>query len=416
MGLVGMGRAFNLRFMPNGPLRTNCYHRPMPHVGFFGGGGNMSYTENISIQNGPTGFWGFMTGLAQGLFGGGMFGCGMGGGLFGLLNAKQAATPQGTGQAQGEDAHLKNLKQAYGKKYEIVSHPDKKGIYQAFPKDGGKPIEGTYQELCDKLAEENEEPTVKTKKEPEKTEAQLKEEKAKEQGLELKDKDAGQDDKDTGSRVGGEDEGSRTRGSGTGVTRHGGTRINMNGWYNHNGDKDQNVKNIDPKTVEKEAAKTGQSAARHIVTHQILTTKIYGGLNKSQIDQLTAEVIKHNPSVFNSDGSFKKDANGNVAMNKFDVPTMDWMKKNISGVSAHANADAYNNKTHDANQMSRVNYRETFATKKYNIYYNEATKRHCVYNPTKNTYRNLPADVKQVNSDGTYFDTKGEKHNLREIL
>ena len=189
MSLVGMGRAFNLRFMPNGPLRTNCYHRPMPHIGFFGGGGgNMSYTENINIQNGPTGFWGFMTGLTQGLFGGGMFGCGMGGGLFGLLNS-QKATPQGTDQAQGgEDKHLKNLQQAYGKKYEIVSHPDKKGIYQAFPKGGGKPIEGTYDDLCTKLAEEGDEtPTVAPKKKPEKTEAQLKEEKAKEHGLELKD-------------------------------------------------------------------------------------------------------------------------------------------------------------------------------------------------------------------------------------
>ena len=185
MSLVGMGRAFNLRFMPNGPLRTNCYHRPMPHVGLFGGGGNFSYTENVNIQNGPSGFWGFMTGLTQGLFGGGMFG----GGIFGLLNSRQAATPQGPSQTQGEDAHLKNLTDFYGKSYIIKSHPDKDGIYQAVPKDGGKPIEGTYDELMNKLAEDKETQTVdpSKKKESEKTEAQLKEEKAKEKGLELKD-------------------------------------------------------------------------------------------------------------------------------------------------------------------------------------------------------------------------------------
>ena len=189
MSLVGLGRAFNLKYRPNGPLRLNCYHRPMPHVGLFGGGGNFSYTENVNIQNGPSGFWGFMTGLTQGLFGGGMFGMGMGGGIFGLLNSRQAATPQGPSQTQGEDAHLKNLTEFYGKSFIIKSHPDKKGIYQAVPKDGGKPIEGTYDELMNKLAEDKETQTVdpSKKKESEKTEAQLKEEKAKEKGLELKD-------------------------------------------------------------------------------------------------------------------------------------------------------------------------------------------------------------------------------------
>ena len=323
MGLVGMGRAFNLRFMPNGPLRTNCYHRPMPHVGFFGGGGNMSYTENISIQNGPTGFWGFMTGLTQGLFGSGMFGMGMGGGLFGLLNAKQAATPQGTGQAQGEDAHLKNLKQACGKKYEIVSHPDKKGIYQAFPKDGGKPIEGTYQELCDKLAEENEEPTVKTKKEPEKTEAQLKEEKAKEQGLELKDKDAGQDDKDTGSRVGGEDEGSRTRGSRTGVTEHGSGRHGVKvpeGWYRAPKGGDGQA------MIENQSLRTGMSARQ--VTDIILNNKV-NYLSPADRNKLAAEVEKYNPSIF-KDGKVKEGAD----LNKLDIPSIDYIKKNYVGSSS----------------------------------------------------------------------------------
>ena len=171
-------------------------------------GGNVSITENINIKNGPSGFWGFMTGLSQGLFGGGM-GCGMGmGSIFGcpsmpmmgmgmpmigspyaMLNG--TVTPQGaTSQSSsGEDAHLKNLTEFYGKSFIIKSHPDKKGIYQAVPKDGGKPIEGTYDELMNKLAEDKETQTVdpSKKKESEKTEAQLKEEKAKEKGLELKD-------------------------------------------------------------------------------------------------------------------------------------------------------------------------------------------------------------------------------------
>ena len=170
------------------------------HFGFRGGGGffgpprgGVSITENVTIKNGPSGFWGFMTGLTQGLFGGGMgCGMGMGGSIFGgmqmmgmgmpmmgygmspyaMLNG--AVTPQGPGQAQvGEDKHLKNLQQAYGKNYEITSHPDKKGIYQAFPKDGTKPIEGTYDELCTKLAEEKETPTVQQHQETETEEQKL---------------------------------------------------------------------------------------------------------------------------------------------------------------------------------------------------------------------------------------------------
>lgn len=155
MGLVGMGRAFNLRFMPNGPLRTNCYHRPMPHVGIFGGGGNFSYTENINIQQGPTGFWGFMSGLCQGLFGGGMFGmggglfgCGMGGGLFGMLNARQA-TPQGAGGQKNPD--LDNLNAFFGSKGYII-RMEKDGTYTA-AKDGKIVASGSYDDVKTKLSD-----------------------------------------------------------------------------------------------------------------------------------------------------------------------------------------------------------------------------------------------------------------------
>ena len=178
MGIVGWGRAFNLRFMPNGPLRTNCYHRPMPRMGIFGGG-HMSITENINIQQGPSGFWGFMTGLTQGLFGGGIFGMGMGGGLFGMggfspfgfLNSNP--TIQGAQQPQvSEDKSLKNLIQVYGSDYEIVSHPKKEGFYQAHSKKGGELIEGDYDTVMKKLAEIKEE--AKVAPQIEKSDAELK--------------------------------------------------------------------------------------------------------------------------------------------------------------------------------------------------------------------------------------------------
>lgn len=173
MSLVGLGRAFNLRYRPNGPLRFNCYQRQMPTVF---GGGNYSYTENINIQQGPSGFWGFMSGLTQGYFGmsallgGGLFGGG--GGLFGILNSKQQGATDPT--AAGEDNHLKNLTDFYGKNFIIKSHPDKKGIYQAVPKEGGKPIEGTYDELMEKLASQEPEKTKENKEAGGKSDAELK--------------------------------------------------------------------------------------------------------------------------------------------------------------------------------------------------------------------------------------------------
>ena len=155
MSLVGMGRAFNLRFMPNGPLRTNCYHRPMPQIGMFGGG-NYSYTENVNIQNGPSGFWGFMTGLTQGLFGGGMFGMGMGGGIFGLLNSRQATVSQGTGDQKNQD--LDNLNAFFGGKGYVIRQ-EKDGTYTA-AKDGKIVASGKYDDVKAKLSELADETTT----------------------------------------------------------------------------------------------------------------------------------------------------------------------------------------------------------------------------------------------------------------
>lgn len=104
---------------------------PMP------AGRNVSITQNINIKNGPSGFWGFMGGLTQGLFGGGnMGGCSifsnmgmpsfnnfgmMGnigmmspfGNIFGVLN--NATTQQAKPQGDDTDASIANMKTLYGK-------------------------------------------------------------------------------------------------------------------------------------------------------------------------------------------------------------------------------------------------------------------------------------------------------------
>ena len=307
MSLVGMGRAFNLRFMPNGPLRTNCYHRPMPQIGMFGGG-NYSYTENVNIQNGPSGFWGFMTGLTQGLFGGGMFGMGMGGGIFGLLNSRQAATPQGTAQqTSGEDAHLKNLTDFYGKSYIIKSHPDKAGIYQAVPKDGGKPIEGTYDELMEKLASGGSEPTVAPTAAP--SEAPTAAPTAAPSEAPTAAPTAAPTESPTVSPT----DGPRSRAGVSGGSRS----ASPAGWYRASNDKSSAVNNTHNPDG------TGKTAQQ--ITSAVLSTKLKGVLNAQQQKELCNIIIQKNPSVFDSSGKPK----ANADYTKLDVPTMPWIENHF---------------------------------------------------------------------------------------
>ena len=179
MGQVGWGRAFNLRFMPRTAPRMHVdsfWHRP-----YLPRGGSLFINETTNVQIGPSGFWGFLTGAAQGFFGGGMFGMNNMWNMqtsaytnpLAMLNA--GAYPQGTTQAQtGEDKSLKNLIQVYGSDYEIVSHPKKEGFYQAHSKKGGELIEGDYDTVMKKLAEIKEEAKVekapKVEKVPKNTE------------------------------------------------------------------------------------------------------------------------------------------------------------------------------------------------------------------------------------------------------
>ena len=136
-------------------------------------GGNVSITENINIKNGPSGFWGFMTGLSQGLFGGGMgYGMGMGGSIFGcpsmpmlgmpmlgmgsypMLNG--AVTSQGTGDQKNQD--LDNLNAFFGGKGYVIRQ-EKDGTYTA-AKDGKIVASGKYDDVKAKLSELADETTT----------------------------------------------------------------------------------------------------------------------------------------------------------------------------------------------------------------------------------------------------------------
>ena len=77
MGMYGAGKAWHLSFRPQNLCQQQV--RRMPPLPM---GGSYSEVTNVTIKNGPQGFWGFMSGLFSGLgFGGGM----PMGGLFGGL-------------------------------------------------------------------------------------------------------------------------------------------------------------------------------------------------------------------------------------------------------------------------------------------------------------------------------------------
>ena len=157
MGIYGMGKAFNLRYANSGQFRPRqvSFGRPQPMV--FGGHTSINTNTNITIKNGPTGFWGFMSGLFGGLFGGGMMGglfggggMGMGMGMggfspFGMLNTQMQ--PQITQQPKAGD-RLADLQKLYPE-WNIVS--DGNGNYDATSKDGTVHEKGNFDEMCEKL-------------------------------------------------------------------------------------------------------------------------------------------------------------------------------------------------------------------------------------------------------------------------
>jgi len=160
--MFGAGRAFNLSFRPQPFGNPGSMRRiPMPMMG------NYSQTTNVTIKNGPSGFWGFMGGLFGGLTGnvgmGGLFGgfgmpgmmggapcfmgmnTGIGSGVYGMLNGSQQNGPLSESQQIG---NLKELFKGFGYTG-VIGNGD--GTFTIFGGDKG-PKTMTYKEAV-KFAE-----------------------------------------------------------------------------------------------------------------------------------------------------------------------------------------------------------------------------------------------------------------------
>ena len=161
MGIYGMGKAFNLRYANSGQFRPQHVRFRQPSRPMMG---NVSYTENtnVTIKNGPSGFWGFLGGFFGGLFGGGGMGMGMNMGMgmpmggmspFGMLNT-QMAQPQIKTAGQTASNQLQNLKTLYPK-FNIVA--DEGAKFSATDADGhliGKQL--SYEDMLSALAKAKE--------------------------------------------------------------------------------------------------------------------------------------------------------------------------------------------------------------------------------------------------------------------
>ena len=164
------GKSANVRIAHNTymPQHVKVRQQMVPQRGIFDNGHCCGGNTNITVNNGPTGFWGFMSGMMGGLFGGGMMGNMFGGNLFGM-NMGMGMSPYGAlnnaqmqPQANQPQDKLAQLKTLYPN-HNIVS--DGNGKYSATDKDGNLIGQGlSYEDMCKALAKQPEPKKTETEK------------------------------------------------------------------------------------------------------------------------------------------------------------------------------------------------------------------------------------------------------------
>ena len=184
-GIYGAGRAFNLKYRPNGPLKTFIYDRRMPVFDFGcrgprGGGYGSFMQENVVIDYGKRGFWGnladIFTGLAFGasaftqIFG--MFG---GGKNSDVVAGPEESNPKSQGANSEKDLNnLKELGKATGYTT-VIQNPG--GTYTAYNPTTHQNITGDYTTVQEGMMKkpESEVKTPVKEKEVSKPEVKIKE-------------------------------------------------------------------------------------------------------------------------------------------------------------------------------------------------------------------------------------------------
>lgn len=154
-GLYGLGRAFNLKYRPNGPLKTFIYDRRMPVIGF-GGRPHVSHgtfmQENIVIDYGKRGFWGNLADIITGLAGGlAIVGNLFGGSKSDVVQGPEEKQVKPQGAKSTDDTDAENLKRlevfAKPKGIQVVSEGN--GKFTLLAKDGKNIKDAEYKDAQD---------------------------------------------------------------------------------------------------------------------------------------------------------------------------------------------------------------------------------------------------------------------------
>ena len=386
MGIYGFGKAFNIRYAHN-------QYRPMMRMGGGPRGpilGNHSYSEttNITIKNGPSGFWGFMSGLFGGLFGGGMtsgmFGGNMFGGGFGMnmgcfspFGALNTAMAQPTAQAKSGD-RLADLQKMYPD-WKITS--DGNGKYDAVNKDGTVHQSGNFDEMCEKLLKEKQ--GTDPAKDKDKVDDSNNDKVNNDDGKSRKttNEDDGNGAGKTGKNDGNGSQGiaahHSTRSTGSAKTKAKSGVSVPNDWYRAD-TKSQEGKHLNLKGCQTASA----------VLDKLLSAKV-DYLSSADRTQLTKELIHNNPSVFDQSGKVKAGAN----FDKLDVPSIKYIKAKYVG---KAN---YNKKSGTVSYTSKQG-------NGVNTNYKNSTMKGVGGRTIKG---NNGYYVRTSNSGNVYYDPKGNK-------
>jgi hypothetical protein len=440
MGIYGMGKAFNLRYAQNvgTPIKTRAtktqYTPPMFQT---------EETTTIVYKSGG-GFWNNCANLLAGLSMGynAIAGGSCGGG------AVASGASGGSSQA---DTHLTNLTTLFPK-FNIVS--DGNGKYRATDANGKQYGPADYNEMCNLLSSSN------TNEEGQGAQSLQQQPQATGSGNGNSNSSSSVDNNGAGNSSSSSSVNSNGTGNLTPTSTNSSTRTSSNtgntstGWYNQSADKNSFINN--------KRALAGKNAKD--VTTLILNTKLDGALTPAQQEELRKAIIKKNPSVFNTQG----EPLANADYSKLDIPTMDWIKTNIlkektSNTGANsATGKAKQNNKYDENRLAQDGYvkqadgnylrngvlytlnkdgslKRVHDTQEQNIFLSGAgrsqkstnshtldgntlvqsgyreTNQKDIYFKNGRHYRlengnltTLSSNIKQVNSDGTWYDQKGQ--------
>lgn len=342
MGMFGRGIAFGQQFIPRPAIRFG--RGPMMPRG---GPISFNFHESVTVQQGPTGFWGFMSGFLPSFLNTfAMFGMlnnsfGFGGGCFGRA---QGATVTDSSAAAKNAKDLADLEKLFKSKNVTIVERD--GKFTATDKNG-KLIASdlSFDEMSKKLSEYNSSSKPAVEDDPsEKTDAQLKADKAKETPKVKPDASAEESepqDVDTSSQSQGSGHRARVSSRSQGAGSHG-VKV-PKGWYKAptGGDGQAMIKNG--------TLRAGMSARQ--VTDIILNNKV-NYLSTADRNELAAEVLKYNPSIFKN-GKVVEGAD----LNKLDLPSIQYIKDKYvqsRNVSAHNGTGTYTSKNGKTNNVAQT--------------------------------------------------------------